>query len=172
MVATLTFGERNGAPAGTPTNSLTNMNFGSDENANVDYAANPIDAGTFSYDKFFYIYVANMDTSNLVDNFRVAMSGTIDAQTSYFSNLSGSGDLPDDAYIQPINSGLSTLCNVDMPTTLTALAENLGTSGATSNGLATATTQTDYFTAQLEVSGSAAPGDLTQKTFHALYDES
>jgi len=169
MVATLTFGEGNGGGE-TQTNSLTNMNFGSTDAADLDYAANPIDAGTFSYDKWFYVYVSNMDTSNLVDNFRIAMSGTIDAQTSYFSNLSGA-TLPDDSYVTPSNAGKSALVNVDMPTTLPG-TENLGVSGAQSTGLTVATAKTDYFLGQLEVSGSASPGDLTQKTFHALYDES
>jgi len=168
MVATLTFGEGNGVGE-TQTNSLANMNFGSVDGADVDFAANPIDAGTFSFDKWFYIYVSNMDTSNLVDNFRVAMSGTIDAQTSYFSNLDGTKLNP--TYNQPSNASKDVLCDQDMTVVLPG-TENLGTSGASSNGLATATTKTDYFLTQLEVSGSAAPGNLTQKTFHALYDES
>lgn len=166
-VADVQVGEQNGAAPGTPTNNVSHINMGSVDQVNLDPSLNVILATENAFEKWNFIYLLAINDSNKIDNFKVWLTpSTPETGISYLTNLQN--PLVNDAYTTPTAS-TSTVADQAYPTAEPG-SENIGVSGG-SGGLDTDTTRSDLFCSQLQTTGSAAPGDVSQKTVHVQYDE-
>lgn len=147
MAATFEFRESNGAGE-TVTNNISNVNFGSNDSANIVPATFPITAGTNSFEKWI----------------RGHFSGTYASVTNLkFWKSAGAYVTGEDikaavnaTYATPTAS-TSSVATVTVPTTLgTALAPTAPGASPSFSG---------YITMQLQTTGSTPAGSVNQKTF-------
>jgi len=165
MPAGVLISESNGGGE-TPTDALTNINYGSNDSANIVIATYPINRGDYSFEKFNRLKLSNLSGSTQIDTFKVWLSGTEDSGIVHLSSLTGSID--DTTYATPVNT-VSSLAIYAVPLSA-ATAPNLGKSGAntplTINGQ-----YSDYNCSQAETQGGASPGDQTELNWYYQYDE-
>lgn len=167
VVATVVLSESNGASE-TVTDNIANLNMGSVDSPNLNYASNPIVAGTNSYEKWLRIKLVNINNSNKIDNFQIYMTPAPSVTgVSYLTNLK-TAPLNQNAYSTPTNA-VSSVATLSMPTSDPGV-ENIGVAGG-SSGLSTANSYSDYFVTQVQTTAASPPGDIPQKTIHVEYDE-
>ncbi len=165
MTATFELSESNGAGE-TVTDGITNLNYGSADQPNLDPATYPITAGQNSYEKWVRCHFTG--TFNKIDNIRIWMSsGTYVTGETIKTNLTTSGYTAA-SYSQPTQN-TSTVATNDMPTSEPSSA-NLGIGGSLSGSL-TSEGYSDYWVSQLQTTTSTPPGDVNTKTFTIKYDE-
>lgn len=150
----------------TPTDALTNINYGSDDSANIVIATYPVNRGDYSFEKYNRLKLSNLSGSTQIDTFKVWLSGTEDSGIIHLTSLTGS--IEDTVYAAPVNTVSSKAINpveIEVPS-----LPNLGKSGAntplTSNGQ-----YSDYNCSQAETQGGASPGDQTTLNWYYQYDE-
>lgn len=159
MAATVSWSETNGAGASV-SDGITNLNYGNNDNPNLAAsAANAVNAGGFSYEKYNKIKFA--DTFTEISNMKLWKS----------AGAYGTGEAikaaANVAYATPVNTE-SAVATVDIPTTEgTALAINSAAGTAT----IVAAGYTDDFCTQLHTTASTPSGAVAQKTFTFQYDE-
>ena len=165
MTATFELSESNGAGE-TVTDGITNLNYGSADQPNLDPATYPITAGQNSYEKWVRCHFTG--TFNKIDNIRIWMSsGTYVTGETIKTNLTTSGYTAA-SYSQPTQN-TSTVATNNMPTSEPSSA-NLGIGGSLSGSL-TSEGYSDYWVSQLQTTTSTPPGDVNTKTFTIKYDE-
>jgi len=161
--ATTNISETNGATV--VHDSVTNLNYGTVDEYDTDYANHPITIPGNSMRKENRLSVTSMGTSTKIDNIRIWQTGTVDTGVTFQTNLETSG-YASEAYVTP---STSTYTHNSMPTSEPGTA-NLGIAGSLSNGL-TATGYSDYWHHQLQAAMVAGPGNINQKTYSLKYDE-
>ena len=186
MAATFAWVERNGASPGSATEGVANVNWKAiDDNSTVytDPAA-VIAAGTNSYTKWQYGKFSG--TFNTISNLTYShQTGALGTGVSLYGPKSMTADSDRLAYSTPSRTADNTnITPVNMTATSTSVTVYVGPTGAGdgpgSSGKAASATKpggdgflwTNYLTTQLQTTGSASPGDITQVTMRLQYDES
>jgi hypothetical protein len=159
MAATYQWSESN-TVSQTVTDGITNINFGSNDSANIVTATYPIIAGQNSFEK--YIRAKFSDTFTEISNMKF---------------WKASGDLKEDEVIMaaanqvfatPVST-ISSKATVEVPTSVgTALAIQ-STEGDTSK--ITTPGYTKYIVMQTQTSSSTPAGAVNTKVFCFQYDE-
>lgn len=161
MTATLTLRVQTGAPAGTQSSAVSGIDLISADNATNSLAnrqANPITVGTNSFEKFVKLRV-DVAPANGVTNFLIWGDGAVAANTT----LMWAGAIT--SYTQPTAS------------TSSVATTNFTTKTSSSKGVWDATAYTTignvtkYSVFQLQVGGSATPGNWPTETVSYSYDE-
>jgi len=161
VAATITLRVYTGSAAGTESSSVTGIDMISADNATNSLAnrqANPILAGTRSYEKWLKLKV-DAPPANAVTNFQVWGDGATDTSTTLY----GTG-----AYVTgatPTN-GTSTVANA---TFNTYTSGNKLTWDSASYSATNATTK--YLVLQLAIDSTCGPGPITQETINYSWDE-
>lgn len=166
MAASVTFSEYNGAGS-TRSADISTMNFGSTDASDLTPASYPIQAGSYSYEKYFKVDFGG--TFNYVGSlFWYKSAGAY--QTDEVINCTGSQTAAI-TYATPTDSASSKATapiGTSLPSTMTIqLGENDSVTGSL-----TAAGSTNYFVMQTETSASTEPGDVNQKTFTLQWTES
>lgn len=148
------------------TSNISNLNFGSNDSANLSVSSYPINAGENSYEK--WIKMSFTGTFNTVDNLKVWKSaGAYVTGEGIDTNLKESS-YSAASFSTPTDSTSSVAVEV-MPTTEPSGA-NIGISGSLSGQL-TSAGDSDYIVMQLQTTGSTPAGDVNEKTFTFQWDE-
>ena len=166
FAATVEIDERNGAPAGTLTHSITNTNMGSAEEVNTDPVANPVVAGSNTYEKWQQIHVTAMGGSSAIDNLQIWRTGALGGAAVHVTNARTSSYGGAETYATPIVTN-STLATQTMPSSDPAAA-NLGIAGSLTGQL-TATGSSDYLIHQIQTNVADVAGSTS--TMNYQYDE-
>jgi hypothetical protein len=153
MAATFSWSESNGAGE-TPTDGISNINFGSVDSPNIVPASNPVAAGNNSYEKWNRGKFSGSYTS--IANLRFWKSAG-----SYVTGESIKAAV-NSAYATPVAT-TSIVATVAIPTS-EGSALNPTAPGASPSYSA-------YIIMQLQTTGSTPPGAVNQKTFSLKYDE-
>lgn len=164
--ATVSIAERNGAPSGSLTASITNSNFGSNDSVNLDPVTYPITANSNSYEKWQQFNLTNLGTSSAIKNLQVWYTGTLSGSDTLKSNAKTSSYGGAPTYAQPTAS-TSSIGTTTMPTSAPGAA-NLGIAGSLTGSL-TATGVSDYLVMQLHVDSATTAGATL--TIYYQYDE-
>lgn len=164
MPALVRFNERNGAPPGTVTYGITNLNFGNIDAANLPYTSYPIRRGHNSYDKWIKLEWYS-GSANKLSNFRFWRSnsegGNGPSLPPGISFVAEAGTFSDLTYTTPSTSSIGA---PECPNT-EATALSVGPTSLTSPG------STYYIHIQEQVSESASTGDVGDVYFTISYDE-
>lgn len=166
MAATVQINERNGAPAGTLTNNITNTNMGSADSANLDPVANPITPGNRSYAKYQQLEVTAMGGSSKIDNLKVWRTGALGGAATHVTNARTASYGGAASYATPVTTAITGVDQA-MPTSEPGSA-NLGIAGSLSGSL-TATGSSDYLIHQIVTNAADTAGSTS--TMNYQYDE-
>jgi hypothetical protein len=160
MAAIITIRVNTGTNAGTQSAAVSGIDLISADNATNSLAnrqTNPIDAGGQSYEKWL---TARVDAApdNGVSDFELWGDGDVDANTTLYVGITGTGATPTDS--------VSSVAVADFTNYVTGsrLAWDAGpydTIGDT----------TDFAVFQLAVAAGASPGNWTQETIYYAYTE-
>jgi hypothetical protein len=153
MTATFEWSESNGAGQ-TVTNSISNLNYGSNDSFNIVPATYPITAGNNSFEKWN----------------RGRFSGTYNSVSNLKFYKSAGAYVTGEAIKAAVNAAYATptattsvVATADVPTTLgAAIAPSSPGASPSFSG---------YIISQLQTTGSTPPGNVNQKTFTLQYDE-
>jgi hypothetical protein len=176
MAATVVVAERNGPLASsTETIDVTNVNFGSADQAALNPTSAPItaQANGHSYEKWLRLYVNALGGSTLIDNVKIWLSnlgGGWKTGEGMSCNMRTSG-YSSTAYQTggPVQTDSSFATQV-MPTSEPGGA-NLGIAGSLSGSISAVPAYTDYAVIQLDVSAATPAGAVNTKTITFQWDE-
>lgn len=161
MAATITLRVYTGASAGTESGAVTGIDMISADNATNSLAnrqANPIVAGTRSYEKWLKLKV-DAAPANAVTNFQLWGDGAVDTSTTLYATANYvTGATP--------TNGNSTVAN----TTFTNFTSGNKMTWDTASYTATNAT-TRYAVFQLAIDATRGPGPVTQETVSYSWDE-
>jgi hypothetical protein len=161
VAATITLRAYTGASAGTESSAITGVDMISADNATNSLAnrqANPIVAGTRSYEKWLKLKV-DAAPANAVTNFQLWGDGAVDtSMTLFFTAGYVTGATP--------TNGTSTVANADFDG---FTAGNKATWDSASYTATNATTK--YAVFQVEIDSDRGPGPITQETISYSWDE-
>jgi hypothetical protein len=166
MTATVVIAERNGAPAGSETDGITNTNMGSVDAVNLVAADNPIVAGTNSFEKYQRFHVSAMGGSSKIKTLKVWASAALAAEATHLTSATTTSYGGARSYATPTATA-STAATLTMPIA-TPAAANLGIGGALTGEL-TDVGYSDYLIMQIQLTGAATAG--TTVTMNYQYDE-
>jgi len=161
MVAALSLRVQTGSGSGTESSAVTGIDLISADNATNSLAnrqANPITVGTNSYEKYVKLKV-DTAPANAVTNFKIWGDGAVQSNTT----LMWAGATT--SYTQPVAT-TSAVATTNF-TTCTSGAKC--TWDTASYSALNATTKYSVF--QLQVGGSATPGNWNTETVSYSYDE-
>jgi len=153
MTASFQFSESNGALE-TVTDGISNINFGNTDAPNITPASNPVTAGSNSYEKWVrgHFYGSYSSVSNL----------------KFYKSLGGyaAGEVinaaVNSAYVQPVSTA-SVIATSAIPVLIgSALVPTAPGASPDYSG---------YMILQLQTTVSTPPGNVAQKTFTLVYDE-
>ena len=164
MAATMRWNEYNGASA-TETQGITNLNFGSVDQPNLDYTLYTIRRGEASFDKWIKIDFYS-GTFNKVSNFKFWRSdgGTGDgpALPTGITIVGEAGSTADLTYTQPSQTALALSAVPNSEATALTVGPS---AGLTTYGL------TYYIHLQMQTDTTASPGDVGPIYFTFAWDE-
>lgn len=167
MAATCVLDEYN-TVGETEQDNVSNCNFGSDDDYEVDPAAYPITVGENSFEKWWKMSFTG--TFNSVDNLKVwKVSGNYVTGESIDTNARESSYGGAESYTTPTQSS-SSVATETFPVSEPSGA-NLGIGGSLSGSLSS-TGDSDYLICQLKSTGSTPVGDGNQKVIRFQWDES
>ena len=154
MPAIFEWTETNGAPPGTTTLALANVNFGGIDAPNLASPNNRVIAGQNSFEKWLRGRFSGTFTT--IDNLRFFKSaGTLPANAFIKAAVNA-------AYAAPTNAA-SAVAVADVPTTEAgALAPSAPGASPSFSG---------YITLQMQTTSAAAYGAVPTQTFTLKYDE-
>lgn len=165
MAATVQLAEFN-TGGETETDGISNLNYGSNDSANLVVATYPITVGQHSFEKYVKVHVTAMGGSNQIDNLQIWKSaGAYVTDEMIQTNLTASG-YTSVSYATPATASYS---GNDCPTADPGGA-NLGIAGSLSGAL-TAAGYSDYWKSQLQTGAGTPAGNANQKTYTIQYDE-
>lgn len=161
MAASISLRVYTGASAGTQSAAVTGIDMISADNATNTLAnrqANPILAGTRSYEKWLKLFV-DTAPANAVTNFQVWGDGAVETSTTlYFTSNYITGATP--------TTGTSTVANANFTTYTTG---NKATWDAASYTTQSAVTR--FIAFQTLIDATHGPGNVTQETVNYSWDE-
>lgn len=161
MVATLSLRKYTGTNAATESAAVTGVDLSSADNATNSLAnrqANPITVGTNSYESWLKLKI-DVVPANAVTNFKIWGDGATQANTTLmFAGAVTSGSTP-----------VTTSSSVATTNFNTCTSGAKCTWDTASYSALNATTK--YVVFQLQVGGSATPGNWTTETVSYSYDE-
>lgn len=160
MAAVLNLHVYTGADAATESGAVTGIDLISADNAVNSLAnrqANPVDAGSTSYEKWLRLKIATAPAT-AVTNFLFWTDGALDANLTLYAGVTDTGVTP--------TASASSVATTDATT---YVAGNKGTWDAAS--YSNENDLTDYLVLQLDVGANAAAGPITQETINYSYDE-
>ena len=176
MGATVELAETNGPSASSvETVDIANVNFGSDDSAEIVPATHPITAKTdgHAFEKWLRLYVSDMGTSSQLDNLKI-----------WLSNLGGGWKTGEGLSTSMRTSGYAAKSyptagpvETNSPDADQVMPEsepsgpNLGISGSLSGQITSAPNYSDWCVLQLDVTASTPAGSVNQKTITFQYDE-
>ena len=158
MSATFEWSESNGASE-TVTDNISNLNFGSNDSANITPATYPIVAGNNSYEK--YIRAKFSGTFTEISNMKFWKSA------GAYKTGEAIKAAANVAYSTPTSS-TSSVATSNVPES-EASALSIQSSGGTST--ITSPGYTKYICLQLQTTSSTPAGAVNTKTFTFQYDE-
>ena len=188
MAASTFWVEENGTAGGTPargntaTTGISNINFGSRDQANLTIASNVITGGTNSYDKYNYIMFSGSWNQLLNGRFNHS-TGNLGVGISLFCLISGSG------FYNTPSQGTNAQLNREITQTgltSTGIVSNWVSTGAYNNDYALTATSgvvynnagwvgavayTPYIIQQIRTLASASAGDGALMTWTFAWDE-
>lgn len=161
MAASLSLRVYTGSGAGTESGAQTGADMESADNATNSLAnrqANPIVAGTASYEKWLKLKI-DTAPANAVTNFKIWGDGAVDTTTTlFFTTNYVTGATP--------TTGTSTVADTDFT------GYTSGNKATWDTASYTATNATTRFTVfQWAVGATRGPGPLTQETVSYSWDE-
>jgi hypothetical protein len=176
MSATVDIAETNGTSAASvETIEISNLNFGSNDSAELTPASYPItsQADGHAYEKWVRFRVSNMGGSAQLDNLKVWISnlgGGYKTEEGVSTNLRVSGY---SAETYPTGGPVDTDSAVaDQVTPLSEPAgPNIGIGGSLAGTIVAATSYSDFIVIQLDVTENTPAGSLNTKTFTFQWDE-
>jgi len=174
--ATLVVAETNG-PSATAVETLdpSNLNFGSDDSAEIVPASHPIVAMAdgHSYEKWLRLYVSALGDSSVVDNVKV-----------WLSDLGGGWQTGEGVSCNLVTTGYSAASyptagpvNTDSADATEAMPEsepgsaNVGISGSLTGQITSAPAYTDWIVLQMDVTASTPAGAVNTKVLTFQWDE-
>lgn len=176
MASLFSFGEDNGAPAGSPAKGTTRTMGRADSNwKNIDdsttaYSAQPILAGGNSFTKFQFGGVSG--TFNTIQNGKFYhTSGTFGAGLTLRGYITS-------GYVAPVTGTLASGLDMTITGTIASTGQTVlfatgGPEQAINASLsAVATGYSQYFVTQLQTTTGASPGDTVSAELTFQYDES
>lgn len=176
MAATVVLAEYNGPLASvTETLDISNVNFGSVDQAELVPATYPITAKAdgHSFEKWLRLYVSAMGGSSQIDNIKIWLS---DLGGGWKTEEGMSCNLIESGYSQasypsggPVETNSTVAINA-MPETEPA-GPNMGIGGSLSGQITSAPSYSDYIVLQLDVSQNTPAGAVNQKTITYQWDE-
>ena len=165
MSATVQINEFNGAGE-TKTANITNSNLGSSDSVNLNASANPIIAGSNSFEKWQKIEVTALGGSSAIDNLKTWMTGSLSGSDALKTNARTATYGGAETYGTPVASTSSKAAQT-MPIAEPASA-NLGIGGSLTGSI-TAVGSSDYLVMQLQTDAATTAG--ASLTIHYQYDE-
>jgi len=172
MAATVEICESNGAEA--ITHNVGDYDMGSTDAANLDPTANPITAGSNSYEKWLRFHVTNIDASNALDNFQIWLqSGTIDTEGFLKANTRTASQTGySEATFATPKATASGEAVYDIEEADPTEA-NLGIEGSLSGQIVDAVdiADCDYLVLQYQTEANHPPGNIATLTIRWEYDE-
>ena len=176
MSATVVVAERNGPEASATEHiDVANVNFGSNDSAEIVPASYPITAKDdgHGYEKWLRLYVQDLGGNSQVDNVKV-----------WVSDLGGGWATGEGISCNLVTSGYSAASyptagpiEADSAVAVNAIPEsepsgaNIGISGSLSGSISATPAYTDYIVLQLDVSASTPAGSVNTKTLTFQWDE-
>jgi hypothetical protein len=153
MSATFQWAESNGAGQ-VITDGIANLNFGNTDAANITPSANPVAAGSNSYEKWLRGKFSGTYTS--IANLRFWKSAGAYVTGEAIKAVANA------SYATPVAT-TSSVATADVPVVEgSALAPSAPGSSPSYSG---------YVTLQMQTTGSTPPGAVNAKTFTLKYDE-
>lgn len=159
MAASVSFSETNGAGA-VVTDSISNINFGSNDSANIVTASYPIIVGNNSYEK--YIRAKFGGTFTEISNVKFYKSA------GAYVTGEGIDAIANQTYTQPVST-TSVVATDAIPTVVGSALSIQSTEGDTSKF--TTPGYSKYIVMQLQTTGSTPAGAGNTKTLTLVYDE-
>lgn len=156
-MATIQIHESNGAGQ-TVTTNISNSNYGNADSANITTTANPIFAGSNSYEKYQRLFVTDFTGISVLNNIRTYRSGNTPVGDDYHVFSCGSSAIAGYTavtYATPTTAASSVATGSFVDTDPGYATIGLG--GAL-NGSLTATGSGDYVTHQLQVDSATTSG--------------
>ena len=160
MAASFQWSESNGAGESV-TDGIANLNFGSNDSANIVTTTYPVTAGQNSFEK--YIRAKFGGTFTEISNMKLWKSGG-----AYITGESIKA-IANQTYTAPVSS-TSVKAVSDVPESEGTALSVQSTEGDTSK-LTVSGTYTKYLVLQLQTTTSTPAGAVNQKTFTFQYDE-
>ncbi len=142
------------------TSDVTTIVLGNANSATQTTTANPITAGTNSYEQYFQADLTALNGAISVSDFVVYLSGTMGADATLMYGQTAT-------FATPVNTA-STVATAAIPTS--AGSENLYIGGAAGNSLTAAGT-TDYGVLQIQTTSSATAGVSSGLSLVVQYTE-
>jgi hypothetical protein len=140
--------------------------MGSTDAVNLDPVANPITAGTYSFEKWQRFCVSALGGSSAIKNLKVWRTGALGGSDTHKTSARETS-YANPTWATPVAT-VSTYTQT-MPTT-TPTNANVGIGGVTSGQITTASpTYSDYIVHQIFVAGGSTAG--TTMTMNYQYDE-
>ncbi len=176
MGATVVLAETNG-PSGSPTETLdiSNVNFGSVAQAELDPATYPLTAQAdgHSFEKWLRLYVSSLGGSSQLDNIKIWLSslgGGWKTGEGMSANLRESGyseaSYPSAGPIETDSVDADQVMPEAEPS-----GPNLGIGGVLSGQITSTPAYSDWAVLQLDVTASTPAGSVNQKTITIQFDE-
>ena len=175
MSATVDISETNGTfAASVETVDISNLNFGSDDSAELTPATYPITAQAdgHAFEKWIRYRVSALGGSSQIDNLKIwKSSGVYKTEEGVSTNARLSGysaaTYPNPGPPVETDSGIATQV---MPVAEPA-GPNIGIGGSLSGIITTVTNYSDWLVLQLDVTENTPAGALNTKVFTFQYDE-
>lgn len=177
MAATVDISETNGPSASqVETTDISNLNFGSDDSAELTPATYPITAQAdgHGYEKWIRYRVSALGGSTQIDNLKCWISnlgGGYKTGEGVSTNMRESGysaaTYPTGGPVDTDSSDADQVMPTSEPT-----GPNVGIGGSLGGVITTASpTYSDWMVVQLDVTAATPAGSLNTKTFTFQYDE-
>jgi len=176
MGATVDIAETNGPSASSvETLDISNVNFGSDDSAELTPATYPITAQAdgHAFEKWLRLHISLIGTSTQLDNMKIwlsALGGGWKTDEGMSTTCRESG------YVNPTYPGGgpvetdSSVAGQVMPETEPS-GPNIGIGGSLAGQITGDNEYSDFGVFQLDVSASTPAGGVNQKTFTFQWDE-
>ena len=159
MSATFAFSESNGVGE-LVTDSITNVNFGNNDSANLTTTSYPIVAGNNSYEKYLRVKFGGVFAQ--ISNVKFWKSA------GFYKTGEQIMAAANQAYVQPVNTTSAVAISLIPDVIGSALAIQSTEGGPT---LFTVAGYSKYLTLQTQTTSSTPAGAVNTKTFTVQYDE-
>ncbi len=151
--------------SGEKTHNITDTDMGTTDAADLDPVANPVIAGSNTFQKYQTIHITAMGGSSAIDNLQIWRTSALGGAATHVTNARTAA-YARKAYVAPTESATAQ-ADQTMPTSDPA-ASNLGIDGSLS-GSRTAAGHSDFLVHQIQTNGADVAGSTS--TMNYQYDE-